>query len=130
MKKNIRIAAVNIYHKDAIGNFCYDLVNLYEKAGYRVYLYSEGYDQDSLVKQYELLFSETTDQDIIFYHHSIYDKNIERISLLNAKKIVYFHGITPPQLLEKYEPITAKQCEEGLKQLQYLNQFDVLCVNS
>lgn len=130
MKKVIRIVAINIYRKDAIGNFCYDLANVYEKAGYTVYLYAEGYDQNGPVKNYSLLFSETTNQDIIFYHHSIYDANIERFVALPGKKIAYFHGITPPEYLKKYQPITAEQCEKGLEQLQYLNRFDVLCVNS
>lgn len=130
MERVIRIVAINIYRKDAIGNFCYDLVNVYEKAGYTVYLYADGYDQNSPVKKYALLFSETNNQDIIFYHHSIYDANIECVVALPAKKIAYFHGITPPEYLKKYQPITAQQCEEGLQQLHWLNKFDVLCVNS
>ncbi|OGT43026.1 MAG: hypothetical protein A3F13_07475 [Gammaproteobacteria bacterium RIFCSPHIGHO2_12_FULL_40_19] len=130
MKKHIRIASINIFSKDAIGNFCYDLAALFQKSGFAVSLYADAYDLDGPVKPYELLFSDTRDEDIIFYHHSIYDAHIERITKITAKKIAYFHGITPPEFLEKYQPITAQDCEKGLQQLHFLNQFDALCVNS
>ncbi len=130
MKKHVRIVATHIFLKDAIGNFCYDLATLFKKSGFAVDLYANAYDLNAPVKPYELLFSDTKDQDIIFYHHSIYDANVERVAALSPKKIAYFHGITPPKLLEKYQPITAQDCEKGLQQLHFLNQFDVLCVNS
>jgi len=130
MNQQIRIASINIYRKDAIGNFCYDLADTFEKAGFSVDLYADGFDENSSVKKYELLFTDANDHDIIFYNHSIYDANIERITQLNAKKIVYFHGITPPEFLRKYQPITADDCEKGIQQLPYLNAFNLLCVNS
>lgn len=126
----IRIISINIYEKDAIGNFCYDLAAVYQKNGFTVQLYSVGFDPEAPVKPYEHLFSDVKKEDIIFYHFSIYDSHAERVVNIDAKKIVYFHGITPPELLRDYQPITAQQCEDGLKQLHYLNQFDVLCVNS
>lgn len=126
----VRIISINIYEKDAIGNFCYDLAAVYQKNGFDVQLYAVGFDSGSPVKSYEHLFSDVKKEDIIFYHFSIYDVHAERVANIDAKKIVYFHGITPPELLKEYQPITAQQCEDGLAQLHYLNQFDVLCVNS
>lgn len=126
----IRIISINIYHKDAIGNFCYDLATLYQKNGFNVQLYAIGFDSESPVKPYELLFSETQPDDIIFYNFSIYDPYVEKVANIEAKKIVYFHGITPPDLLVKYQPETAQQCEDGLQQLILLNHFDVIYVNS
>lgn len=126
----VRIISINIYRKDAIGNFCYDLAAVYQKNGFTVELYSNGFDLNAPVKPYEHLFSDVQKDDIIFYHFSIYDSHAERVANIDAKKIVYFHGITPPELLKTYFPETAKQCEDGLEQLSLLNQFDVLCVNS
>lgn len=126
----IAIAAVNIYLKDAIGNFCYDLADVYRKNNHEVDLYSEASDQNGCVSHYEKLFSNPDQYDLIFYHHSIYEPNLDKILKLPTKKIVYFHGITPPDLLRKFEPVTADYCEKGLGQLSALSKFDLICVNS
>lgn len=130
MSACIRIVSFNIFRQDAVGNFCYDLAELYQAGGYRVQLYADRFDADSSVNPYQKLFSDTNPNDIIFYHHSIHDPFIEQVAQTRANKIAYFHGITPPDLLKKHEPITAEFCEAGLQQLPMLNQFDEIYVNS
>jgi glycosyltransferase involved in cell wall biosynthesis len=127
----IAIVAVNIYFKDAIGNFCHDLADTYHKQHHEVMIFAEGFDQNSCVMHYNQLFSNDMQFDVLFYHHSIYEPHLEKILNVEAhKKIVYFHGITPPEFLEKFEPVTADFCQKGIAQLPYLSVFDVVCVNS
>jgi glycosyltransferase involved in cell wall biosynthesis len=47
-----------------------------------------------------------------------------------ARKIAYFHGITPPKLLQAFDPELSVACKRALGQLPELARFDVLAANS
>lgn len=128
----IRIVAPDIFSADAVGNFCIDLGRLLRSAGYEIYLYASNFlnNGGDLVCDYEQFFDDLNESDVLFVSYSIYDVNINRILKLQNRKICYFHGVTPPNLLEKFEPITANICALSFGQFPLLGEFDRVIANS
>lgn len=128
----VRIVAPDIFPADAVGNFCIDLCHLLQGANYKVYLYASNFlnDGDEVVLAYEQLFDDLNESDVLFVSYSIYDGNINRILKLQNQKICYFHGVTPPQLLEKFEPATVSLCARSFDQFPLLGHFDRVFANS
>jgi glycosyltransferase involved in cell wall biosynthesis len=47
-----------------------------------------------------------------------------------ACKIAYFHGITPPKLLQVFDPELSARCAKAIEQLPLLGKFDRVVANS
>jgi glycosyltransferase involved in cell wall biosynthesis len=62
--------------------------------------------------------------------HSIYDPHLRQLLKLPGRKLAYFHGITPPELLLEHDPVAAYYCARGYAQLPLLAQFDHVVANS
>lgn len=131
-KMPIHIIAPDIWHKDAVGNFCLDLAMLLGQEGQECSLYAQHFSVDETpnVTGVEDFFAKVTPDDIIFLSYSIYDPYLDRIIALPNRKICYFHGVTPPELLEEFEPITAELCRKSQEQFGKLAQFDTVIANS
>jgi glycosyltransferase involved in cell wall biosynthesis len=128
---NIKIIAPDIWVKDAVGNFCLDLAVILSE-NYSVTLYAQNFSGviTPHVKDMDHFFNKVELDDVLILNYSIYDKYIDDIVALKNKKICYYHGVTPPELIEEFEPITAELCRKSRLQLPFLNSFDVLLANS
>lgn len=128
----IRIVAPDIWNMDAVGNYCLDLAELLSINSIDNCLYSQNFSSEEtpFVRKVDTLFSDIKEDDIIFLSYSIYDKYLERIIELPHKKFCYFHGVTPANLLEEFEPITAELCRRSVDQFTLLNKFDKVVANS
>jgi glycosyltransferase involved in cell wall biosynthesis len=126
------IIAPDIWHKDAVGNFCLDLAMLLRQTGHECALYAQHFSADETpeVADMEECFTNITPNDIIFLSYSIFDPYLDQIIALPNRKICYFHGVTPPELLEEFEPITAELCRKSQEQFAKLAQFDIVIANS
>lgn len=131
-KTSIHIIAPDIWEKDAVGNFCLDLAMLLSRGGQECALYAQHFSVDETpdVADMKEFFAKVTPDDTIFLSYSIYDPYLDRIIVLPNKKICYFHGVTPPELLEEFEPITAELCRKSQEQFSKLSQFDTIIANS
>lgn len=126
---NIYIYARDIRVNDAIGEFCLAIAESLIDTLIQPILLAENYDEGLSVKNIDELFvSDIHDNDIIFFNHSIYDPHMERMLSINCKKILYFHNITPPELLENKQ--TQRDCEAGIKQIALYSNFDYVLCNS
>jgi glycosyltransferase involved in cell wall biosynthesis len=125
---SIKIIAPDIFNGDAVGNYCIDLRNVFQKAGAYARIYAKNHS-DGII-EINSFFNDIRDQDFIFLSFSIYDPNLEKIANLSNKKIAYFHGITPPKYLKRFDPVTANLCREGLDQRHLLSKFDHVVCNS
>ncbi len=129
--RTIRIAAPDIHEKDAVGNFCMDLASLLSAAGSEVYLYANSFSRDnSSIRHISGLIADTDKDDIIILSYSIFDPYLDQIAALPNRKICYFHGVTSPELLEDFEPVTAELCRKSYAQFPALGAFDSLIANS
>lgn len=128
----INIIAPDIWLKDAVGNFCLDLAELLGENGLDVKLFAQHFSKKETpqIHDMESFFDDMNDEDTIFLSYSIYDPYLEQILALPNKKVCYFHGVTPPELLEEFEPVTAELCRKSQEQFPLLGEFDVLMANS
>jgi len=52
--------------------------------------------------------------DHVLYFFSIFDRHLKDVlALPAARKIAYFHGITPPKLLQVFDPELSVACRKG-----------------
>lgn len=128
----ISIIAPDIWEKDAVGNFCLDLSKLLIENNIDVSLYAQNFSKEETpdINHIDKFFDEINENDIIFLSYSIYDKYLEQILNLPNKKVCYFHGVTPAELLEEFEPITAELCRKSVEQFPLLDKFDKIIANS
>jgi glycosyltransferase involved in cell wall biosynthesis len=69
-------------------------------------------------------------RDVVFFNFSIHDPYMEAISALPCRKVLYFHGITPPKALQAFDPELARLCEMAYQQLRIVDKFLKLLANS
>ena len=66
----------------------------------------------------------------LFYNYSIVDPNIKLLLTLKfKKKIIYYHGITPPKFFP-YGSKLSNNCKKGLSDISILQDFDLYISNS
>jgi len=130
----IHIAAPDIHVGDAVGNHCLALALDFEEKGAQCELFSERSTSPSqhVSPIQELIYDQDkhTNNDLLIVGYSIYDPNLTKLLSLPGKKLVYFHGITPPELLLEHDPASAYFCARGYAQLPLLDQFDHIVANS
>ncbi|GES43160.1 hypothetical protein RsS62_24120 [Rhizobium dioscoreae] len=128
----VHIHARDIVLNDAVGSFARQIAILAEKAGHHVRLWAEHTDvqEPHPVGSRSAFWPAVQPQDVIFFNHSIFDPALEDIIALPNAKIVYFHNITPPDLIDRADERTIENCRMGLEQRQLLAQFDIIMVNS
>lgn len=69
-------------------------------------------------------------KNILLYHYSIFDINIKSLLELNfRKRIIYYHGITPPKFFPKGSELYSN-CKKGLADINLLDGFDLYISNS
>lgn len=66
--------------------------------------------------------------DVIMYHMCIGTPLNTEICDYQCKKVLVYHNITPPHLIGHYNRTIADACEEGLKQLGYMQPYFDLCL--
>ena len=65
------------------------------------------------------------------YFFSTFDDKLEDVIALGCDcRVAYYHGITPPQLLQVFDPEVAAQSAKAIRQLPLLSRFDRLAANS
>lgn len=133
-KINIRILSRNIVIRDAVSNFVLGLAGTLKSIGLLVKLYSHDTcpEYAGLVSPTALLQHDIQKDDIIIYNYSIYDDLFPLIANLKcAKKIIYFHNVTPGYLFKPYDINFFSQRLDNAK-LQYpiFSLFDAVIANS
>jgi glycosyltransferase involved in cell wall biosynthesis len=132
-RTTVRIVSQSIHLHDAIGHLCLDLYRMLRQHGIAVEMYAEQFNLElnDIVRPVSRLSSEGKKDDYVLYFFSIFDKYLpEILNLTAARKIAYFHGITPPRLLQAFDPELSVACKRALGQLPELARFDVLAANS
>lgn len=131
MTQNIAIVAPDIHAGDAVGNHCIYLAEDLNASGRSTTLYAQrGTPLSDPILPIDSLFTEAGDINLLLVSYSILDPYLERLLALPLPKIVYFHGVTPAELLREHEPVTADLCARSMDQLPLLAGFDRLVVNS
>ena len=113
--------------RDGVGNSVRSFQSYFESLGYDTKLVAQNSD-DTSVLSIDQYLSNHFNHNVLFYHFSIADAfGHQLLDLKWRKSIIYFHGITPPNLLDL--PISS-ECESGLLQIRSLPDFDLYLCNS
>lgn len=130
--ETVRLSAPDVFPMDAVGNFCLDLAMCLGNAGYAVELYAENFPVhlSGMIKKTSYLFGDVRPSDLLFVSYSILDPLLTEFVALPNPKICYFHGVTPPDLLQEFDPNTADLCRRSISQFPQLAQFDMVMANS
>jgi glycosyltransferase involved in cell wall biosynthesis len=131
--RGVHVVSENIFQRDAVGNLCLALYRMLRQHGISVHLFAKQFDlvtNDVIVRR-ELLVSNVKPEDTVVYFFSTYDNDLDGLLDINcARKIAYFHGITPPNLLQVFDPELSAVCAKATAQMPLLAQFDRLATNS
>ena len=125
------ICAPDIFAGDAVGNHCLGIARSSKRLGLNHEIFAQRFDAvDQGVQPIDKLFQNVDRDDILLVSYSILDPYLDKLLLLECHKICYFHGVTPPELLQDFEPVTADLCREAIQQLPQLSGFDLIIANS
>ncbi|WP_345813085.1 glycosyltransferase family 4 protein [Paraburkholderia sp. PREW-6R] len=127
------IAAPDIWPGDAVGNHCMSFVRSAQRLGYEARAFAQRSAGDVSPID-ELLSADKPGgiaaEDTLLVSYSIHDPLLDQLLALPGRKLCYFHGVTSPELLREFEPVTADLCERSFEQFAQLKKFDVLIANS
>lgn len=131
-ESTIHLVSTNAFERDAVGNFALGLHRLIRANGIPCQLYASQFDPAlrETVRHTCELFTRAERDDVLLVNFSIFEPWLPRLAELPAKKILYFHNITPARFLQVYDAEYAAHCTDGLAQLEYLDRFDALMANS
>jgi glycosyltransferase involved in cell wall biosynthesis len=125
----LHVHARDIRYHDAVGNFAKQVVKLASTAGWRTRLWAENFDgTGEEVEQRDRFWQAVHENDVIFFNFSIFDPALESVLKLNAKKILYYHNITPPNLLNDEREVVSARL--GQAQIPLACGFDAIIANS
>lgn len=131
MPQKLHIVAPDIHRFDAVGNHCLYLAEDLRNTGLDVQLYAQRFSPpDVPVHALETLFTQDLSDSLLLVSYSIFDPYLERLLALPCRKLCYFHGVTPPELLREHEPVTADLCQRSIEQFPLLAGFDRLVLSS
>ena len=129
---HVHLVTVSLQSFDAVSSFVLGVCKLLMRSGTPCSLYANFCNARlrGLIKPPELLFSSVRPHDVLFFNYSIYDPYLPALSALNCRKVLYYHGITPPSLIRAYSPELALACERGYDQMSFVPCFQKLMANS
>jgi glycosyltransferase involved in cell wall biosynthesis len=133
LHRTIRIISQSVSLYDAVGNLCLSLFRMLRQNDVAVQMYAEQLDIDlnDIVHPVSVLASNIGKADYILYFFSAFDKHLQVVARLAVdRKIAYFHGLTPPKLLQVFDPEASASCKKAFEQLRELRHFDDLVANS
>lgn len=129
----IGVYSPSIVKFDAIGNFCSELVAELEKHDEEVLLFSQSLNPE-FPHMKHLNLDKLSDYRILSHlvlNFSVFDSCLPKLlDIAGPEKIVFFHGITPPHLLQPENSEMSQKCRLGLAQVPTLNAADIIFANS
>lgn len=126
----MRIIQVLDYYAsgNAVANCAVTYHKFSERLGYTSRIVARLIDKwDENVEDLSYL-DDISETDVIMYHLCIGTPLNNDICNYRCKKILVYHNITPPALIEKYSVGIADACAEGLRQLKEMRPFFELCL--
>jgi glycosyltransferase involved in cell wall biosynthesis len=131
-KSTLHIVSLNVQPNDAVSNHSLELAIFFSAMGCQVRMYARNSHEifSAIQNPRETLFTSVQPNDVVLYQFSIGDEFMERVAALNATTIAYFHGITPPELLNQTDTALKVACQRGLEQIPLLLNFDRVFASS
>lgn len=130
----LHIVAPDIRAGDAVGNHCLYLADALPAHGFPVAMYAQRHNIDEggrILDVSRLLTDEPpAEGDLILLSFSTFQPRLAALMDLPCRKIAYFHGVTPVELLLEHDPAAAYWSSRALLQLPMLAGCEHLIANS
>ncbi len=124
----IIIYSQHLVSMDGVGNSSIYFENLFKS--FSEVLLVANYSNIDRVLNFKEYCKKHSPNNILFFHYSIEDLNIKLLLELKFKKrIIYFHGITPPKFFHPESEIF-NSCHKGLNDIKLISDFDLYLSNS
>lgn len=125
------IYAIDVFEGDAVGNHCLGIARNMRTLGWDAKVFARHFDMHSgEVANVATMIDQVTADDLLLVSYSIVDPLLDALLALPCRKVCYFHGVTDPELLREFEPVTADLCEQARAQFPLLACFDLVIANS
>jgi len=109
---------------DAIGNYIISLQRVFAQLGVKVHLYADHIDPVFRQNARPTAAYHPTGHDILWFHYSIWGDNFAILEESNDFKVMDYHGVTPPHLMD-HDPRLEALCDKAIKALpSYRGVFD------
>lgn len=130
----LHIVAPDIRAGDAVGNHCLHVADTLSGQGFEVALYAQRHnigDGGRILDVNGLLSNRhPSPQDLILLSFSTFQPRLASLLELPCRKVAYFHGVTPVELLLDHDPAAAYWSSRALLQLPLLARCEHLIANS
>lgn len=130
----VHIVTPDLRAGDAVGNHCLHLADALSARGFQVNLYAQRHNIEAgdLVHDVNrLLTGERPDaDDLLLLSFSTFQPKLAELMDLPCRKLAYFHGITPVELLLNHDPAAAYWSSRAILQLPLLARCEHLIANS
>lgn len=120
----------SLAYGDAIGNDTVALKKSLEEQGYDTAIYAKHIDgrlPEGTAQEVSKMPHMNKD-DIVLYHMSTGSELNEMFGDMKCKKVMIYHNITPPEMLEPYNKAAAADCREGYEELAKLADKVDYCI--
>lgn len=120
----------SLAYGDAIGNDTVALKKSLEEQGYDTAIYAKYIDgrlPEGTAQEVSKMPHMNKD-DIVLYHMSTGSELNEMFGDMKCKKVMIYHNITPPEMLEPYNKAAAADCREGYEELAKLADKVDYCI--
>jgi glycosyltransferase involved in cell wall biosynthesis len=103
--------------RDAIGNEVFEIRKILTNWGYRSEIYAENIHPSLKAKQFTNYSKKASENNIALFHFSVGSDISYYVKNLPDKKIIRYHGITPPQYLTDTNQYLMELLRQGREQL-------------
>lgn len=114
--------------RDAIGNEVTEIRKCLQEWGYSSEVFAENFNPPCLGRNFLEYSKIASEENIIFYHHSIGSNIPNFLKDLPGKIIVRYHGITPTEYISDVNQYVAYLLTQGREQLNILSSITTLAL--
>lgn len=119
-RKRFHILLRTLVAGDAVGTDALVMRDALASEGHEAYIYAEGVGPGvGGIRSAEELVKAAASGDTVIYHFSIgWDRGLEILRNVKARRIVKYHNVTPPEFFEPYSHELAELCMHGRSQIK------------
>lgn len=114
---------------DAVSDHAFLIQQWLREWGFRSEIYAYHRDESVINRVLSITqFNPKRQGSTVIYHHSIGTDILDDLERWQAKTILIYHNITPPDFFSKNDPDLAKTAQKGIDQLKELPSFTTVAL--
>ncbi len=102
---------------DAMGNQAFRIRELLRQWGFKSQIYAQSRDQRVSDPGKSYTHYRGNPDNLLIFHYSIGSPLTDFVRQLPDKVIIYYHNVTPPEFMRRYNPMMSDRLERGRREL-------------